>query len=72
MHRKIRTLSLLGAEKIAFPPKPDIRKYGRPAISNYRVASLLVIKRMQTKIGYMSVYFLFLQSEQYNSTIYLW
>ncbi len=34
---KISTLSQSGAEKIAFPPKPDIRA----DISNYKVSSLL-------------------------------
>ena len=42
---EIRPLSLLGAEKITFPPKPDgqtdIRTDGRTDISIYRVASLL-------------------------------
>ena len=37
----------LGAEKIALPPKPDrrtdIRTDGRTDISNYKVASLLII-----------------------------
>ena len=36
---KNRTLSLLGAEKFAFPPKPD----GQTDFSFYRVASLLKI-----------------------------
>ena len=43
MHRHLLELYLKGAEKIAFPPKPDIRT----DISNYRVASLL--KRALTK-----------------------
>ncbi len=38
---EIRTLSLLGAEKIAFPPTPAIRTDRLTDISNYRVASLL-------------------------------
>ncbi len=42
---KNRLLSQLGAEKIAFPPKPDIHTYGQTdgwtVISNYRVAWLL-------------------------------
>ncbi len=37
VHRKIRTLSQLGAEKIAFLPKPNIWT----DISNYRIALLL-------------------------------
>ena len=40
---KIRTVSQLGAEKIAFPPKPEGLTDGRTDISNYRVASLLKI-----------------------------
>ena len=36
---KNRTLSHLGADKIAFPPKPD----GRVDICNHRVASILKI-----------------------------
>ena len=35
--QKMRALSYIGAEKITFPPKPDIRS----DIRNYRVASLL-------------------------------
>ena len=38
---KIRTVSQLGAEKIAFLPKPEGHTYRRTDISNYRVASLL-------------------------------
>ncbi len=53
--KKIGVISQLGAEKIAFPPKPDGqtdrhtdgrtdgRTYGRTDISFYRVASLLKI-----------------------------
>ncbi len=44
---RIRTLSLLAAEKIGFPTKPDIRTHGHKArrtdISNNRVA--LQLKR---------------------------
>ncbi len=40
---EIRPLSLLGAEKITFPPKPDGQTYIRSDISIYRVASLLKI-----------------------------
>ena len=36
------TLSQLGAEKIAFSPKPDIEAVIRTDISNYVVASLLI------------------------------
>ena len=35
------TLSLLWAEKIMFPTKPDVRTDGRRDISNYRVDSPL-------------------------------
>ncbi len=42
--QKMRALSYIGAEKITFPPKPDIHtdihKYRRTDISVYRVASL--------------------------------
>ncbi len=38
--------SQLGAEKIAFLPKPDRRTYGQTDISNYRVASLLKTKKL--------------------------
>ncbi len=41
LHRKkIRTLSYFRAEKIAFPPKPDIQRYERTDITSYRVAFL--------------------------------
>ena len=43
--QKMRALSYIGAEKITFPPKPDIQTDihtdGRTDISVYRVASLL-------------------------------
>ena len=43
--QKMRALSYIGAEKIIFPPKPDIQTdihtYRRTNISVYRVASLL-------------------------------
>ena len=43
--QKMRALSYIGAEKITFPPKPDIQTdrhtYRRTDISLYRVASLL-------------------------------
>ncbi len=49
MHIKNRPLSLLAAEKIAFPPKSDIQTDIRTNISNYRVASLFPPKPdMQT------------------------
>ena len=52
--QKMRALSYIGAEKITFPPKPDIQtdrqkyihKDGQTDISVYRVASLL--KNIQT------------------------
>ncbi len=34
-------LTQFGTEKIAFPPKPYRRTYGRTDFSHYRVASLL-------------------------------
>ena len=43
MHRKMRALSYIGAEKITFPPKPDGQKDRRMDIRVYRVASLLKI-----------------------------
>ncbi len=39
--QKMRALSYIGAEKITFPPKPDIHTDGWTDISVYRVASLL-------------------------------
>ncbi len=42
--QKMRALSYIGAEKITFPPKPDIHTYRRVDISVYRVASLLKMK----------------------------
>ena len=41
--KKIGAISQLGAEKIAYPPKPDIQRhtYIQTDISVYRVASLL-------------------------------
>ena len=45
--QKMRAPSYIGAEKITFPPKPDIQPdihtYRRTEISVYRVASLLKI-----------------------------
>ena len=41
--KEIGAISQLGAEKITFPPKSDIRTDGHTDISNYRVASLLKI-----------------------------
>ena len=41
LHKKIGAISQLGAEKTAFPPKPDRQIYRRTDISVYRVASLL-------------------------------
>ncbi len=44
--QKMRALSYIGAEKITFPPKPDIytdiHTYRRTDIRVYRVASLLI------------------------------
>ena len=48
VHRKKRTLSQLGAEKIAFPPKPDGQTVIWTSISNHRVAPLLK-KKMTLK-----------------------
>ena len=42
-----KTESQLAAEKIKFPPKPDIQT----DISNYRVASLLKMYDYKTKVG---------------------
>ncbi len=46
--QKMRSLSYMGAEKITFPPKPDIQTdrhtYRRTDISVYRVASLATYK----------------------------
>ncbi len=39
--QKMRALSYIGAEKITFPPKPDIHTDRRTDINVYRVASLL-------------------------------
>ena len=44
---KIITLSQLGAEKIAFLPKPGGHTDGRTDISKYRVASLITKKRIR-------------------------
>ena len=44
---KKRILSQLGAEKIAFPPKPSGHTDGWVDIHNYRVASLLEKKTEQ-------------------------
>ena len=50
--QKMRALSYIGAEKITFPPKPDIQidrhTYRRTDISVYRVTSLL---KMMMYIG---------------------
>ena len=47
--QKMRALSYIGAEKITFPPKPDIHTdshtYRWTDISVYRVASLLKMYR---------------------------
>ncbi len=47
----MRAISYIGAEKITFPPKPDIQidrhTYRRTDISVYRVASLLKIHRIR-------------------------
>ena len=45
--QKMRALSYIGAEKITFPPKPDIHTDGRRDISVYRVASLLKRRRLK-------------------------
>ncbi len=47
VHKINKTLSQLGAEKIAFPPKFDA--YVQADISTYRVASLLKIGKNITK-----------------------
>ena len=54
LHKKIGAISQLGAEKIAFPPKPDRQTYRhtyrRTDIYFYRVALLLKIFRLMIKI----------------------
>ncbi len=49
----MRALSYIGAEKITFPPKPDIHTdiytYSRTDIIVYRVASLLISINSWTK-----------------------
>ena len=54
--QKIRALSYIGAEKITFPPKPDIQTYRQTDIKVYRVASLLKIYCKQ-KVAVPSQYF---------------
>ena len=50
--KKIGAISQLGAEKITFPPKPDIQRYiqtdGRTDVCFYRVA--LLLKNENSKI----------------------
>ncbi len=46
--KKIGATSQLGAEKIAFPPKPDRQTYKRTDGSVYRVASLLKLRISMT------------------------
>ena len=48
MHKKIWTL-FIGAENIAFPPKPKGRTDGQMDISNHKVASLLKMFRIVAK-----------------------
>ncbi len=43
--QKMRALSYIRAEKITFPPKPDIHTYRQTDISVYRVASLLTTEQ---------------------------
>ena len=45
----MRALAYIGAEKITFPPKPDIHTYRRTDIGVYRVASLP--KKEERKFG---------------------
>ena len=54
---KMRALSLIGAEKITFPPKPDRQTYRRTDISVYRVASLLKITGVEELYPYGALYY---------------
>ncbi len=66
--QKMRALSYIGAEKITFPPKPDIQTYihtayihtyRRTDISVYRVASLLkiIITQYHTLLDIYKVFY---------------
>ena len=68
---KIRTLSLSGAEKIAFPNKPDRQTYRRTDISTYRVASLLkimYIKKIEIWRTNILKHFMFFEMNNNKST----
>ena len=49
LHKKIRAISQLGAEKITFLSKPDIHTERQTDICFYRVALLLKVKLLYDK-----------------------
>ena len=65
VHRKNITLSQLGAEKIAFPPKSD----GQTDISNYRIT--LLPKSYCFMLNFFKTFtYVFTQSKNYSNTTF--